>query len=244
MTVPPTPVDHAALADRLATARLAGTVVADMPRLDLATGWQVQAALACRLEAHLGRQCGWKLGATNAGAMAFLGVDRPIVGRLFANRVWHGLAGEAVRGAAGLEVEPEVILQLGPGLEVAAAFLGAEFNRPAIARPFMLGAGSIVADNAASFGLLCRHRLGLARLARPDRVEALIRIRNRDMCRGSAAAVLDGPLSAVAVLRCLLANDLRGLQPGDYIATGAMCRSVAVPAGAVPQVVRPRPVQP
>lgn len=238
MTVADTEV--VALATRLARARLTDGVVADMPPLDLATGWRVQAVLARLLEPHLGRQCGWKLGATSAGAMAFLGVEQPILGRLFHNRVWHGLAGRMVQATPGLEVEPEVILQLGPGLEVAAAWLGAEFNRPAIPDPFALGAGSIVADNAASHAIWCRHRLALTALARPAAVEAVIRIDGKDAARGSAAAVLDGPLSALALLRAMLADDPRGLQPGDFVATGAMCRSVTLPPGAVPAVVRPR----
>jgi 2-keto-4-pentenoate hydratase len=90
---------------------------------------------------------------------------------------------------------------------------------------------------------LCSRRLALAGLARPDRIEAAIRIGGQEMCRGSAAGVLEGPLSALDVLRGLLADDPRGLQPGDYIATGAMCRSVLLPPGALPVVVRPRAVR-
>jgi 2-keto-4-pentenoate hydratase len=230
--------DIAALARRLAAARLAGDEIDDMPRLDIATGWRVQAALAPHLETALGRQCGWKLGATSAGAMAFLGVTQPIVGRLFERRLWQQGPDAMLARTTGLEAEPEVILQLGSQLEVAAAWLGIEFNRPAIADPFRLGAGSIVADNAASFAVLCRHRLSLAHLRAPAGIRAALRIGRRDLCEGSADAVLDGPLSALAALQRLLADDPRGLQPGDYVATGAMCRSIQLPAGAVPAVIR------
>jgi 2-keto-4-pentenoate hydratase len=235
-----TDAEITALANRLADARLAGRPLADMPALDRATGWRVQAALAPHLEAALGRQCGWKLGATSVGAMAFLGVTEPIVGRLFSQRVWLGQPGSIIAQTAGLEAEPEVILQLDDRLEVAAAWLGAEFNRPAIPDPFALGAGSIIADNAASFAVLCRHRLALARLQQPAGIAASLRVGRRTMCEGRADAVLDGPLAALAALKRLLIDDPRGLQPGDYIATGAMCRSVILPAGAVPAVIRRR----
>lgn len=227
------------LARRLAAARLAGTLLADMPALDLATGRRVQAALAPHLAGALGPQCGWKLGATSAGAMAFLGVSEPIVGRLFAARVWIGQPDATIAATVGLEAEPEVILQLDDRLEVAAAWLGAEFNRPAIPDPFTLGAGSIVADNAASFAILCALPLPPAELARPAGIAAALRIDGQDRCEGRADAVLDGPLSALAELKRLLADDPRGLRPGDYIATGAMCRSILLPPGAVPVVARP-----
>lgn len=229
-----------ALADRLAATRLAGTVIDAMPALDLATGWRVQAALASRLEPALGPQCGWKLGATSAGAMAALGVERPIVGRLFARRVWHGAPGGALLTAAGLEAEPEIIVQLGPDLAPCAAFAGIEYNRPSLADPFGLGAGSIVADNAASFGILCGPRIALPRLRHPAGIVVALCSGTVELCRGSGAAVLDGPLHALAALRDLLADDARGLRPGDLVATGALCRSIRLAPGQLPRVVRRR----
>lgn len=228
------------LADQLAAARLAGTLVEAFPSLDLATGWRVQAALAARLAPALGAQCGWKMGATSAGAMAALGVDRPIVGRLFANRVWHGRAGGPLQTAHGLEAEPEIILKLGSDLRVTAAWIGIEFNRPCLVDPFGLGAGSIVADNSASFGILCRHRLSLRRLQHPAGIVAALTIGGVEQCRGSGDAVLAGPLDALNMLKTILADNARGLRPGDLIATGAMCRSIRLLPGGLPDVVRPR----
>ncbi len=224
------------LAERLAAARLSGTRISDMPPLDLATGWRIQAELARLLEPSLGLQCGWKLGATNAGAMAFLGVDQPIVGRLFADRVWHDSISPEIAASAGLEAEPEVILRLGADLRPTSAWLGIELNRPSFDDPFALGAGAIVADNAASYGLLCQHELATGALDRPEAIEAILLVDGQEQCRGSASAVLDGPLSALEALRTLLADDPRGLQPGDFVATGAMCRSEVLAPGAVPTV--------
>jgi 2-keto-4-pentenoate hydratase len=158
------------LAERLALARLGGGL-AELPTLALAEGYDV----ARRLAPRLGPVLGWKVGATSGGAMAFLKVDAPIYGRLFT--LWADGATIDLPGNRPVEVEPEILFVLGPDLLPLSAHFGVEFNRPSFADPFGKGAGAIVADNAASLGVLIGPSLPLAALDAPEALVARLEIR-------------------------------------------------------------------
>ncbi|GGI83539.1 hypothetical protein GCM10007973_20020 [Polymorphobacter multimanifer] len=209
----------------MGAARPGGGVVEEEPALTLAQGYAVAAALAGRM----GSVSGWKGGATSAGAMAFLGVEAPIHGRLF--RLFRDGDIAVFPGERPLEVEPEVLLLLGDDLQPVAAHAGAEFNRPSFAAPFAHGTGAIVADNAASCGVLIGPPLPLAALEDPAALAISLSVNGAVACRGSADVVLGNPLRALAALRAALADDPRGLRPGDWIATGAMCRAAVIGRG-------------
>lgn len=210
------------LADSLAAARLAGTLVPAPGPLTLAEGYAVAEALY----PLLGTAAGWKVGATSAGAQAFLKVAEPIRGRLYAERIWK--AGDiALPGARPLEVEPEIVLRVGPDLAPDAAWFGIELNRPSYAEPFACGVEAIVADNAASVGLLLGPALPLAALDAPAALIAAIIADGVEVARGSADAVLGNPRASYDWLRSVVE-----LQPGELVATGAMTRSAVVARGA------------
>ena len=208
----------------LAAARLAGTLAPPPGPLTLAEGYAVAAALY----PLLGTAAGWKVGATSAGAQAFLGVGEPIRGRLYAERIWHGGGDVATPGERPLEVEPEVVLRVGHDLEPDAAWFGIELNRPSFADPFACGAGAIVADNAASVGLLVGPAIPLGALDMPAALTAAILADGALVARGSADAVLGSPRASYDWLRGTVE-----LRPGDLIATGAMARSAVVARGTV-----------
>lgn len=212
------------LAERLAQARRSGGM-AELPVLALDAGY----GIARRLAPRLGMVLGWKIGATSLGAMAFLKVEAPIHGRLFA--LWNNGAIIDLPGNRPIEVEPEILFVLGPDRQPAAAHFGVEFNRPSLADPFGLGAGAIVADNAASLGVLVGPAVPLGGLDTPELLVARLEIDGVLFATGSADAVLGNPLRALEALRTALADDPRGLQPGDIIASGAMCRSVLIGRG-------------
>lgn len=212
------------IAQRLADARIGGLAI-DIPRLDMTTGYAIQFALSLKL----GTQLGWKLGATSAGAMAFLKVDAPIRGRVFTLLRDGDTA--SFFGPQPIEAEPEVLLELGDDLRPRATYLGAELNRPSLADPFGRGAGAIVADNAASLALLIGPEIPLATLEAPESLTATLSAAGA-CTSGNAAAVLGNPLAAMEELRRQLEGDTRGLRPGDIIATGAMARAIPLPPGS------------
>ena len=211
------------LADSLAAARQSGGMVPPPAPLSLAAGYAVAAALYPRL----GTPAGWKVGATSAAAQAFLQVAEPIRGRLYAERIWR--AGDVpFAGTRPVEAEPEIVLRAGPDLTPDAAWFGIELNRSSYAEPFAHGAGAIVADNAASVGLLLGPAIPLAALAEPAALAAAILADGIEIARGSADAVLGDPRRAYDWLRGCI-----NLYPGDLVATGAMGRSALAARGVV-----------
>ena len=211
------------LVDRMIAARRRGEALAEAPPpLTLDEGYAVQHALAVRM----GAQRGWKVGATGAGARAALGVVEPIYGRVFA----APLAGSIVCGPRPLEIEPEIILELGPDLAPARAWVGLEIVRPSRDDAFRLGAGFIVADNAAHVGLVLGTELAINALDTP---RVTLHRNGVGAGEGTATAVEGGPGASLAWLARALADIDRPLAPGDLIATGAMARAVKAGAGDV-----------
>jgi 2-keto-4-pentenoate hydratase len=217
----------------LAAARLSGRTLPDPPRrLTLDEGY----ALADRAAPALGTPVGWKVGATSAGAMAFLGVAEPIRGRLFAERIWRDGARVALPGDRPPEAEPEVALRLArplaPGADpraaIGEAWLAAEIVRPSHDRPFELGPGFVVADNAAGLGALLGPALPPAALERPTEIRVRLTVEGGAETEGGADAVLGDPLRALA----WLASSLGGLPAGALVLTGAIARAIPLPLGA------------
>lgn len=213
----------------LAPARLAGGTVPDPPHpLTLEQGY----AVAARQEAELGTPAGWKIGATSAGAMAFLRIGEPIRGRLFAERLWHHGSTAPLAGDRPAEAEPEVAFLLArdllagqdPRAAIAELRAAAEIVRPSHSRAFELGAGFIVADNAAGLGALLGPPLPPSLLDTPAAL--CIALQAGDArTEGSADAVLGNPLEALA----WLARTLGRVPAGSWVLSGAMARAVPLP---------------
>lgn len=204
------------LAALIADARRTGAELAEPARPTLDEGYQVQAAVVARL----GAPAGWKIGATNAAGQRFLGVDGPIFGRVLASGVIRSGEAANLPGDRAAEAEPEILFRLGPGGAIAAAHLGIELNRPSRADAFELGAGFIVADNAAHAGLVIGPELPLAALADAAALRIALSRNGETMAEGDASAVLGHPANALAALAAA-----RPLAEGDWIATGAMTRA-------------------
>lgn len=209
-------------AERIAAARRTGGELPDAPTLTLEEGYAVQRLVAARL----GEAAGWKVGATSAGAQAFLGVGEPIRGRVLGGGLIRSGDAPPIPGDRPAEAEPEILFRLGrdpegdPAEAVASVHLGLEINRPSRADALALGAGFIVADNAAHAALVIGPEIPMAALDRPGQVRVRL-IRNGETAgEGDAAAVLGHPLEALRWLA--RATPLRA---GDWIATGAMARS-------------------
>jgi len=216
----------------LAPARLAGRSVGDPPApITLEDGY----ALAEAGQGLLGTPAGWKIGATSAGAMAFLGVAEPIMGRLYADRIWHGGDTADLAGERAAEAEPEIAFHLArplaaggdPLASIGAAHAAAEIVRPSHPDPFRLGAGFIVADNAAGLGALIGPQIPLARLAAPADITVSLAVEDGAATTGRADAVLGNPLAALA----WLARRLGEIPAGAWVLSGAMARAIPLEAG-------------
>jgi 2-keto-4-pentenoate hydratase len=205
------------LAEQIAAARLSGSELEEpIGPLDLAEGYAIQAQVAERL----GRQVGWKAGATNATGQRFLGVDGPIFGRVLAGGLRQSGDRGGLPGARSGEAEPEIALRLDDSGKAAAAYLAIEVNRPSRSDAFALGAGFIVADNAAHCALVIGPEIPLEALDEPEAITVTFGLRSRPAETGNAAAVLGNPLRALEALAAA-----RPLSAGDWIASGAITRS-------------------
>lgn len=224
--------DLAAWGASLADARLHGRTVAEPPAaIALGTGY----ALADRVHAALGSPAGWKIGATSAGAMAFLGIHEPIRGRLFHERLWSDGDVADLSGECPAEAEPEIAFRLANALEAGSDPLGAigearaaaEIVRPSHPRALELGAGFIVADNAAGLGALIGPAIPLDLLAAPHRLSVTVRVAGGADSTGTADAVLGNPLQSLA----WLATALGTIPAGSWVLAGAMARAVPLVRG-------------
>jgi 2-keto-4-pentenoate hydratase len=185
-----------------------------------------------------GPPIGWKIGATNGPAQAFLGISEPIRGRIFASGLRD--SGVSVRHAPGLEAEPEIIFRLrddvcafacrtgeGARAAIAATHGGFEINRPRYESPFEAGVLAIVADNAAHEGLVIGPRIETG--DDPASIEAVLRLNGEEAGKAEGRAVLGDPINALVWLAQSLPGDTA--LDGAWIATGGLCRSVALSPG-------------
>ncbi|MFL0670235.1 MAG: 2-keto-4-pentenoate hydratase [Erythrobacter sp.] len=211
----------------LASARLMGRTVIDPPGpITLHEGYR----LAQAGESLLGTPAGWKIGATSERAMAFLGVTEPIMGRLYAERIWHHGDRAVLAGDRPAEAEPEIAFHLArplaaggdPLASIGAAHAAAEIVRPSHPDPFRLGTGFIVADNAAGLGALIGPPIPLAELATPERIAVSLAVDAGKSTTGQADAVLGNPLAALA----WLAGKLGSIPAGAWVLSGSMAPAI------------------
>jgi len=208
----------------------------------IAEGYAVQAAL---VQASGLPQCGWKIGATNAGAREMLGVDGPFYGVLLDTLSSDSPSRFAASGMFQRVVEPEIALQIDVDLDPSAApFDAAAIRRavravlPAIeivdtplAAGLKSGGPSLIADGGAhgrwikgapAAGWrdldLIAHRVTLA-------VDGAV------VREGSGGNVEGGPFAATAWLANALAAAGSGLKAGDYVTTGTTTQPVPAAAG-------------
>ncbi len=217
----------------LAPARLAGRSVIDPPApIAVEEGYR----LAQAGESLLGTPAGWKIGATSERAMAFLQVEEPIRGRVYAERIWRNGDTADLSGERAAEAEPEIAFRLARPLVaggdplacIGAVHAAAEIVRPSHPDPFRLGAGFIVADNAAGLGALIGPEIPLAALAAPDQVAVGISVPGGAATEGRADAVLGNPLAALA----WLAQTLGEVPAGAWVLSGAMGPAISLASGA------------
>lgn len=217
----------------LAPARLAGRCVGDPPApISLEQGYRL-ARIGASL---LGTPAGWKVGATSERGMAFLKVSEPIIGCLYAERIWHDGDRADLTGERPAEAEPEIAFLLGQPLAagddpipaIAEVRAAAEIVRPSHPDPFRLGAGFIVADNAAGLGALIGPAIPLDALAAPEKLTVSLAVAGGEACEGRADAVLGNPLEALE----WLARRLGVIPAGSWVLSGGMAPAIPLVADA------------
>jgi len=213
-------------------ARKIQTLPAPLRPRTLEEGFLAQAALGSALD---DRVIGWKLAATAAPGQRHIGVDGPIPGRLFAQRVLADGSRAAMDGNRMRVAECEFVFRLGRDLparereygrdEVMAAV---DSLHPGIELPdsrfdefARAGAAQLAADNA------CAHWMVIGAAASADwRAVDLaahgtcLRINGEEVSRGRGADVLGDPRDALTWLANRHALTGEGLRAGQFVTTG------------------------
>ena len=200
---------------------------------DLAAAYAIQDAGHALRGAPI---AGWKIALTTKVMQEFVGIDHPLAGAIFAERVHETGASLDAGEYVNVGVESEIAVRL--GADVAAA--GAPYDRDSIA-PFVsacMAATEVVDDRRCDYGaldplLLAADNafnagcvLGPERPLRevPDLGAATgrMRINGEEVGAGQGADVLGHPLAALAWLANHLIERGRPLERGQVVLTGSV----------------------
>jgi 2-keto-4-pentenoate hydratase len=204
----------------------------------LVEAYEVQAAFVARN----GPTCGYKVGMTNEAIQQNFGIDAPVTGRLWANRVFANEATVRVPGELGLIAEPEFAYRMGADLPAADAPFSAdqvaaaiESIMPAleIVESRLSGAlasnvAMIVADNVMNSAWVGGTPIEDWSPESLPGLEVIASINGEEVSRGNGAAVLGDPLRVMIWLANELAGRGESLRAGDVVTTGC-CTDVLRP---------------
>lgn len=235
----------------LAQARLSGpptgALDAGIAPATVAEGYAVQRALHAVLEAGgLGPRSGHKIGCTTKVMQAYLGIDHPCAGEVFASTVLVSGAAVPLAGFHRVGVECEIAARLGADLpararghdrdSVAAAvdclMAGIELVDDRYADYRTLPAPVLIADDFFNAGVVLGAAVPDWRGLDLACIEGVMTIGGAEAGRGRGADILGHPLNALAWLadhRAALGAPLRA---GEFVMLGSVVKTVWLEAPA------------
>jgi 2-keto-4-pentenoate hydratase len=205
-------------------------------------GYEIQARLAARLATP---QVGWKIAATSSGGQQHVRVDHPLIGRLFADRVYPAPSTLLIRDNRMRVAEAEFCFRFGRDLPDASGTLGRDEVMesvdalfPAIELPdsrfidfVAAGAPSLIADNACAREFLLGDEVGGAwRDIAFDRYSVSVYVNDVEVVRGSGGDVLGDPRDALTWFVNECARRGMTLKSGHIVTTGVVGRPVPINA--------------
>ncbi len=248
--------DHCATqaAEYLWARRQATGIVSPLPAhcrpAGLADAYEVQRALH-RQGGGTGCLAGYKIGCTTKVMQAYISIDEPCAGGVFANTV-HG-SGAVLPMSAFVRpgVECELAVRLGADLPGAPGGYAVESVAPAVAGVMAaieivddryqdfatIGAPILVADDFFGAGVVLG---GESSEWRPDGLAALsgaMTVNGTTLGSGRGADILGHPLAALAWLADLLAAQDRPLAAGMIVSLGSVVKVHWLAPGDVVDVV-------
>ena len=197
----------------------------DVERERIAAGW---------------RPVGWKLGFTNQALWGQLGLDRPILARIYLETILTGDLDSA--GLVQPRIEPEIVVGFGAdvpcdssteSIAAAIAWVAAGLE---VVRCHFTGWEMTPAEAVADSGVHAALTVGPRAQVDPQSVGNLAAARcelMRDgvvVATGHGANVLGGPLNA---LRWLLSDLPGGIQKGEIVTTGTLTPALPIESGHI-----------
>ncbi len=178
-----------------------------------------------------GELLGWKLGATSAGAQAFLQLQHPFLGRIYADQT-QGSPAQLPHYGGELALEAEFGLRLARDLGVDeqpdtlwqaidAVVPLIEVNRPSFCAPFEVGALALIADNGVNAGAVLGEAItGLSHTSLVA-MRIQVSVNGTSVGEGGFAAASNAPMEQLAWAARHLARRGAPLRAGMLIASGA-----------------------
>lgn len=186
-----------------------------------------------------GAIAGYKVALTSAAMQAFVGVDRPLAGAIFASRIHATLATLDLDAFQRLGIECEIAVRLATDLPGRTGGHDAESVAPAVGAVMpafeliedrdadydTIDAFSLVADNCWNAGIVTGPAREDWRALDLLAARGLLRVNNRSVGEGVGADALGSPLAALAWLADLCAAQDRPLQRGMIVMTGSIVKT-------------------
>ena len=177
---------------------------------------------------------GYKIGLTSKRMQEMCGIDQPIRGTVFGNRVHQSGARLALADYGRLGLEFEICVRLGRDLPATGAPFTAETAGAAVeavaaaielvddrdADYSVLHCGTLVADNSWNAGIVLGEFVGPP--ARLDEAVGIAYENGEELARGVGADALGHPFEPLAWLANHLAASGQMLRKGDVVMTGSI----------------------
>lgn len=192
------------------------------------------------------RQVGWKIAATSSGGQSHIGVGHPLIGRLFADRVYQTPATLLLRGNRMRVAEAEFCFRFGRDLPAGEREYGVDevMNHvdalfPAIEVPdsrfgeyAAAGAACLVADNACAREFVLGDAVaGQWREIAFEKFPVAVWRNGLSALGGSGADVLGDPRLALTWFTNECVRRGLELKAGHLVTTGVVGRPVAIGPG-------------
>ena len=226
--------------DALAKARSIGAATPGFGTITLLEGYEIGRALELERIAGGWRRVGWKLGFTNQGLWAALGLDQPFQAPVYAETLTPDRI-EADR-LVQPRIEPEIVLGIVRDVpagssrgEIAAAIGWAAAGLEVVQCHFegwQMSPPEAVADAGLHAALAIGPRLEInaADAVGLSACECVLLCDGRPVASGRGDNVLGGPVEA---LGWLLRNLPDGLRAGELITTGTLTPAMPVQRGQI-----------
>jgi len=207
-------------------------------RSDISYGYAVQDRLIELWEPYFGAIKGWKVGLTTKRMQQMCGIEQPIAGAVFADRVSSSPAELDSRQFVRVGIEAELALRVASTVKpedllnaasirdhldaVCAAF---EIVDDRAADYSTLDAVSLTADNSWNAGIVLGSPTPLSRYDSLLGLEGSLSCNGELIETGLSQDAGGDPLNIVTWLASALAARGRSLQPGQWIMTGSIVRT-------------------
>lgn len=246
-----TPEQRREAARFLAQARRSGPPTPSPPPAltpqTIAEGYALQDGVHDELEvAGFGARVGHKIGCTTPVMQAFLGIDHPCAGAVFATTVFERSAELPLADYHRIGVECEVAARLAADLPaqggghtrdsvadaVDALMAGIELVDDRYVDYPGLSAPTLIADDFFNAGVVLGPEVAAWRDLDLEALEGVMTIDGAEVGRGRGADILEHPLNALAWLANHQVARGMPLRAGDFVMLGSVVKTVFLDAPA------------